>query len=101
MCSPPFLLPIPPPPNQPSNYLRYSNTGSNLRKKPKLIIIIVIGRDLLALIMPTVTITMSEKAYDIYRTWVKGDRSNKVSHAILQTNAMKSIDWDLIRTVKE
>ena len=56
---------------------------------------------MVALIMPTVTITMSEKAYDIYRTWVKGDRSNKVSQAILQTNAMKSIDWELIRPVKE
>ena len=34
--------------------------------------------------MPTVTITMSEKAYDIYRTLDKGTRSKQVSVAILE-----------------
>ena len=45
------------------------------------------------LVMPTVTITMSEKAYDVYRTWMKGDRSNKVSASILQWNALKDVKW--------
>ena len=34
--------------------------------------------------MPTVTITMSDKAYDIYRTLDKGTRSKQVSAAILE-----------------
>ena len=46
--------------------------------------------------MPTVTITMSDKAYDVYRMYPKGVRSAKVSQAILQLNAMKDIDWSVI-----
>lgn len=45
--------------------------------------------------MPNVTITMSEKAYDVYRTWAKGGRSQKVSAAILQWNALKDVDWSI------
>tara|TARA_R100000781_G_scaffold95605_1_gene59710 strand:- start:709 stop:888 length:180 start_codon:yes stop_codon:yes gene_type:complete len=48
-------------------------------------------------IMPTVTITMSESAYEVYRLWDKGTRSNRTSAAILQWNALKDVKW----TVKE
>ena len=34
--------------------------------------------------MPTVTITMHEKAYEIYRTLDKGQRSMTVSKALLE-----------------
>ena len=37
--------------------------------------------------MPTVTISMSDKAYEIYRHWAKGVRSNRVSAAIQLWNA--------------
>jgi hypothetical protein len=37
--------------------------------------------------MPTVTITMSEKAYDVFREWEKGSRSGRTSAAILLWNA--------------
>lgn len=37
--------------------------------------------------MPTVTISMSDKAYDIYRDWEKGAKSRRVSAAILLWNA--------------
>jgi len=37
--------------------------------------------------MPTVTISMSDNAYEIYRQWQKGVRSNRVSAAILLWNA--------------
>lgn len=47
--------------------------------------------------MPTVTISMSEGAYEIYRNWSKGTRSNRVSAAIMQWNALKDVKW----TVKE
>lgn len=57
------------------------------------IIIIVISENLLACNMPTVTITMSEKAYDIYRDLHKGHRSNIVSAALLQWNALKDVKW--------
>ena len=45
--------------------------------------------------MPTVTITMSEKAYDVFREWPKGQRSGKVSGAILQWQALdgKGVKW--------
>lgn len=43
--------------------------------------------------MPTVTISMSDKAYDIYRTWTKGTRSNRTSAAIMQWNALKDVKW--------
>ena len=62
----------------------YNNNNSYISNPPRVI-------------MPTVTITMSEKAYDVYRTWIKGDRSNKVSASILQWNALKDVKW----TVKE
>jgi len=44
--------------------------------------------------MPTVTITMSDKAYDVYRTW-KVDRkcSQRTSAAILQWEALKDVKW--------
>lgn len=45
--------------------------------------------------MPTVTITMSDKAYDIYRTLDKGTRSKQVSAAILEwyhRNVLKELD---------
>ena len=45
--------------------------------------------------MPTVTITMSDKAYDIYRNWSKGTRSMRTSAAILQWNALKDVDWSI------
>ena len=32
--------------------------------------------------MPTVTISMNDKSYEIYRNWVKGTRSGRVSAAI-------------------
>jgi len=34
--------------------------------------------------MPTVTISMSEKAYDVYRQWNKGLRSQRMSVALLE-----------------
>lgn len=37
--------------------------------------------------MPTVTISMSEMAYEVFREWEKGVRSNRVSAAILLWNA--------------
>jgi len=37
--------------------------------------------------LPTVTISMSESAYDVFREWNKGVRSNRVSAAILLWNA--------------
>jgi len=37
--------------------------------------------------MPTVTISMSDNAYELYRHWAKGVRSNRVSAAILLWNA--------------
>jgi len=44
--------------------------------------------------MPTVTITMSDKAYDVYRTW-KEKRlcSQRTSAAILQWDALKDVKW--------
>ena len=39
--------------------------------------------------MPTVTITMSDNAYDVYRNWTKGKRSARTSAAILQWEALK------------
>ena len=47
--------------------------------------------------MPTVTITMSESAYEVYREWEKGTRSIRTSAAIMQWNALKDVKW----TVKE
>ncbi len=46
--------------------------------------------------MPTVTITMSESAYDVYREWSKGKRSNRVSAAIMQWNALKGVKFEVI-----
>lgn len=43
--------------------------------------------------MPTVTISMSESAYEIYRTWSKGHRSNRTSAAIMQWDALKDVKW--------
>jgi len=43
--------------------------------------------------MPTVTISMSEDAYDIYRKWSKGKRSNRTSAAIMQWDALKDVKW--------
>ena len=43
--------------------------------------------------MPTVTITMSESAYEVFREWAKGTRSNRVSAAIMQWNALKDVKW--------
>ena len=37
--------------------------------------------------MPTVTIRMSDKAYDLFRGWTKGQRSQRVSAAICLWNA--------------
>jgi len=37
--------------------------------------------------MPTVTISMSDNAYELYRHWPKGVRSGRVSAAILLWNA--------------
>lgn len=37
--------------------------------------------------MPTVTISMSDNAYEIYREWQKGVRSMRTSAAILLWNA--------------
>ena len=37
--------------------------------------------------MPTVTISMSDNAYEIFRQWQKGVRSMRVSAAILMWNA--------------
>jgi len=45
--------------------------------------------------MPTVTITMSEKAYEIYRNWSKGQRSMRTSSAILQWEALKDVKWSI------
>ena len=45
--------------------------------------------------MPTVTITMNEKAYEIYRTLDKGTRSRQMSAALLEwyhRNVLK--EWD-------
>ena len=39
--------------------------------------------------MPTVSITMTEEAYDIYRNWAKGRRSKMISVVILEWNARK------------
>jgi hypothetical protein len=37
--------------------------------------------------MPTISITITEKAYDLYRSWEKGQRSQRVSAAISLWNA--------------
>lgn len=37
--------------------------------------------------MPNVSVTMSDKAYDIFREWEKGHRSQRVSAAICLWNA--------------
>jgi len=37
--------------------------------------------------MPIVTISMTDKAHDLYRTWEKGQRSQRVSAAICLWNA--------------
>jgi len=49
--------------------------------------------------MPTVTISMNEKAYDVYREWEKGLKSSRVSAAILLWQA-RVIDHQY-REVKE
>jgi len=46
--------------------------------------------------MPTVTITMSDKAYELYRQWKKGTRSNRVSAAIMQWEALKGVKFEVI-----
>lgn len=46
--------------------------------------------------MPTVTISMSEGAYEVYREWSKGTRSNRVSAAIMQWNALKGVKFEVI-----
>jgi len=46
--------------------------------------------------MPTVTITMSDKAYELYRQWEKGTRSNRVSAAIMQWEALKGVKFEVI-----
>jgi len=46
--------------------------------------------------MPTVTITMSDKAYELYREWEKGTRSNRVSAAIMQWEALKGVKFEVI-----
>jgi len=46
-----------------------------------------LGKSQGGLVMPTVTITMSEKAYELFRNWEKGHRSSRVSAAICLWNA--------------
>jgi hypothetical protein len=43
------------------------------------------------------SVSMNDEAYQIYKEWQKGTRSNKLSAAIMQWNALKDVKW----TVKE
>ena len=47
--------------------------------------------------MPVMSVSMNDEAYQIYKEWQKGTRSNKLSAAIMQWNALKDVKW----TVKE
>ena len=47
--------------------------------------------------MPTVSINLSPKAYQIYAGLTKQHRSSAVSAALCQWNALKDVNWQVIQ----
>ena len=46
--------------------------------------------------MPVVSVNLSENAYEIYKQIEKMRRSNVISAALMQWNALKDVKWEVL-----